>query len=232
VSRSWSCSLAALALALTGAACGGEEKQDPAAGSATQSSTSGPSSVPGCEPVQAPAPKPDGERQPPRRRLEADGSYRATVTTNCGDFEIEVDVKAAPRTAASFVALAGDGFFEQTVFHRIVPGFVIQGGDPTGTGMGGPGYKTVDRPPRGAQYTKGVVAMAKAGDERPGTAGSQFFVVTAPDAGLPPDYALLGEVRDGLDVVDRIAQLGDPASGQAGTPLEPVVVEKVAVSGP
>ena len=154
------------------------------------------------------------------------------MSTNCGDFEIELDVDAAPRTGASFVALAQDGFFEQTVFHRIVPGFVIQGGDPTGTGMGGPGYKTVDRPPRGAQYTKGVVAMAKTGDERPGTAGSQFFVVTAPDAGLPPDYALLGEVRAGLDVVDRIAQLGDPASGQAGTPLEPVVIEKVAVSGP
>ncbi len=176
--------------------------------------------------MQAPAPKPDGERQPPRRRLEADGSYRATVTTNCGDFEIEVDVKAAPRTAASFVALAEDGFFEQTVFHRIVPGFVIQGGDPTGTGMGGPGYKTVDRPPRGAQYTKGVVAMAKAGDERPGTAGSQFFVVTSPDAGLPPEYAVIGRVTRGLPVVERIEALGDATTEE---PLRPVVVERMRV---
>ena len=224
--RSRSLPLALLVLA--GLGCGGEEKQ---AAPATQSSTSAQSSA-GCRPAEAPAPKPDGKRRPPRERLDAGGRYSAAVTTNCGEFQIELDVEAAPRTAASFVELARDGFFEQTVFHRIVPGFVIQGGDPTGTGMGGPGYKTVDRPPRGAQYTKGVVAMAKAGDEPPGTAGSQFFVVTAPDAGLPPEYALLGEVGEGLDVVDRIAQLGDAASGQSGTPLEPVVIEKVAVTGP
>ena len=222
-----SSALSLVALALAGVACGGEEKPP----AATPASTSAQSAT-GCRPAEAPAPKPDGERRPPRRRLEARGRYRAAVTTNCGEFEIELDVEAAPRTAASFVELARDGFFDETVFHRIVPGFVIQGGDPTATGMGGPGYKIVDRPPRGAQYTKGVVAMAKAGDERPGTAGSQFFVVTAPDAGLPPDYALLGRVSAGLDVVDRIAQLGDAASGQAGTPLEPVVVEKVTASGP
>ena len=222
-----------LALALT--ACGGDDEPAKAPSSstaATSSSTTAAKSAGGCEPAEAPAAKPDGDERAPRRRLERGASYDVAVSTNCGSFTIRLDTAAAPRTAASFVALARSGFFDDTIFHRIVPGFVIQGGDPTATGMGGPGYKIVDRPPRGAQYTKGVVAMAKAGDERPGTAGSQFFVVTAPDAGLPPDYALLGRVSAGLDVVDRIAQLGDAASGQAGTPLEPVVVEKVTASGP
>jgi cyclophilin family peptidyl-prolyl cis-trans isomerase len=108
------------------------------------------------------------------------------------------------------VALANSGFFRNTVFHRIVPGFVIQGGDPTGTGTGGPGYKTVDKPDAGTAYTKGVVAMAKGGPEAAGTAGSQFYVVTGEDAGLPPDYAVIGKVTKGQDVVDRIGKLGGP----------------------
>ena len=91
--------------------------------------------------------------------------------------------EAAPNTSASLVALARDGFFDDVIFHRVVPGFVIQGGDPTGTGTGGPGYKTVDVPPQDAQYIQGVVAMAKSGVEPPGTSGSQFFVVTGADVG-------------------------------------------------
>ena len=91
------------------------------------------------------------------------------------------------------VSLARAGFFKKTIFHRIVPDFVIQGGDPTGKGTGGPGYKTVDKPPPGTKYTRGVVAMAKTQQEKPGTAGSQFYVVTGADAGLPPDYAVIGD---------------------------------------
>ena len=106
---------------------------------------------------------------------------------------------------------------------------MIQGGDPTASGSGGPGYSTVDEPPADAAYTKGVVAMAKTGQEAPGTAGSQFYVVTGEDAQLPPEYALLGKVTKGQDVADRIGQLGDPASGEAGTPLQPVVIEKARV---
>jgi peptidyl-prolyl cis-trans isomerase B (cyclophilin B) len=106
---------------------------------------------------------------------------------------------------------------------------VIQGGDPTGTGGGGPGYSTRDVPPSDATYTKGVVAMAKTGAEPPGTAGSQFYVVTGPDAGLPPEYAVVGKVASGQAVVDAIGQLGDPNSGDQGTPLQPVVMEKVTV---
>jgi peptidyl-prolyl cis-trans isomerase B (cyclophilin B) len=104
------------------------------------------------------------------------------------------------------------GFFDGTRFHRIVPGFVIQGGDPTATGQGGPGYTVRDVPPSDAAYTKGVVAMAKTESEPPGTSGSQFFVVTGADAGLQPDYALLGVVTRGLRLVHRIGKLGNPVN--------------------
>ena len=141
-----------------------------------------------------------------------------TLDTSCGPFTIRLDQKTAPNTAASFASLTRKGFYDGTVFHRIVPGFVIQGGDPTGTGTGGPGYSVVDEPPGDAAYTRGVVAMAKTGDEPPGTAGSQFYVVTGQDAGLPPEYALLGKVVKGMDVAMKIDSLGDPQSGGAGTP--------------
>ncbi|HEU4970532.1 MAG TPA: peptidylprolyl isomerase, partial [Gaiellaceae bacterium] len=106
--------------------------------------------------------------------------------------------------------------------------FVIQGGDPTQTGAGGPGYSTVDKPPSDAKYTKGVVAMAKTQVEAPGTSGSQFFVVTAEDAGLPPDYAIVGTVTEGMDTVERIDALGTP--GVDGPPSKPVVISSVTVT--
>jgi peptidyl-prolyl cis-trans isomerase B (cyclophilin B) len=180
----------------------------------------------GCEDVDAPEAKPDGGQRPPREQLEASKTYQVALETNCGTFTIELDLDSAPKTAASFVALAEDGFFDDTTFHRIVPGFVIQGGDPTGTGSGGPGYQTVDRPKPDARYTKGVVAMAKTPADPPGAAGSQFFVVTGEDAGLPPEYAVLGRVVEGLDVVERIGQLGDPETEQ---PTQPVVVSRMTV---
>jgi cyclophilin family peptidyl-prolyl cis-trans isomerase len=164
------------------------------------------------------------------RALDTRKIYDVTLATSCGDITIRLTLKAAPTTGASFVSLARSGFFDKTVFHRIVPGFVIQGGDPTASGTGGPGYSTRDRVPRNAAYTRGVVAMAKAGNEPAGTGGSQFFVVTGADAGLPPDYALLGRVTKGMDVVREIGKLGDPASGGAGTPLQSVVIEKATVN--
>jgi peptidyl-prolyl cis-trans isomerase B (cyclophilin B) len=142
-------------------------------------------------------------------RLEPTKTYVVTARTNLGTFAFTLDVKDSPCTTASFASLVREHFFDGTRFHRIVPGFVIQGGDPTGSGTGGPGYSVVDRPPQTAVYTKGVVAMAKTGAEAAGTSGSQFFVVTAADAGLPPDYALLGKVTSGLAVVERIGKLGD-----------------------
>ena len=122
------------------------------------------------------------------------------------------------------MALAEAGFFDGIVFHRIVPGFVVQGGDQTGTGGGGPGYQTVDEPPADATYTRGVVAMAKATDEAPGTAGSQFFVVVGEDAGLPAEYAIVGEVTEGLDVVELIGTLGDPATEK---PTQVILINSV-----
>jgi peptidyl-prolyl cis-trans isomerase B (cyclophilin B) len=149
----------------------------------------------------------------------------ATVRTTHGEFSFDLDETASPKAVASFVELAGKGFFDGTVFHRIVPGFVIQGGDPTGTGTGGPGYSTVDTPGADTTYEQGVVAMAKTASDPPGTAGSQFFVVTADDAGLPPDYAVIGRVTDGMDVVLAIGELGDASQ----KPTERVAVESVTI---
>ena len=200
------------------AACGGSD--DEAATTTTAAASSG-----GCTPVEAPAPKPDGGQKAPTAELEAGKAYALVVQTNCGSFTIELDPKLAPKTAASLVALAESGFFDGTTFHRVVPGFVIQGGDPTGTGTGGPGYKTVDVPPSDTKYTKGVVAMAKGGMESPGTSGSQFFVVTGTDVGLPPEYAVVGRVTKGMDTVLKIDALG---VGD-GPPSQPVVIEHVTV---
>ena len=181
-----------------------------------------------CDSATAPEPKGEGDLAKPKARLDRSKTYVATVSTNCGDFEITLDAKQAPRTGGSFKALADDGFYDGTTFHRIVAGFVIQGGDPKGDGTGGPGYSVVEAPPQDLVYGKGVVAMAKTGAEPAGTSGSQFFVVTAEDAGLPPDYALLGQVTSGQDVVDKIGVAEtDPATEK---PLEPVVISSVKVA--
>jgi cyclophilin family peptidyl-prolyl cis-trans isomerase len=170
-----------------------------------------------CKPVAEPKPKPDGKLNKPSAKLDASKAWVATVRTNCGTFAFRLDLKSAPKASASIAYLAGKKFFDGTIFHRIVPGFVIQGGDPTGQGSGGPGYSTVDKPPSDASYKKGTVAMAKTGTEPPGTAGSQFFVVTGADAGLPPDYAVVGKVTRGMDVVQRIGKLGDQSEQPRAT---------------
>ena len=177
-----------------------------------------------------PAGRDAGGQTEPKEPLDPSKTYTVELQTSCGSFAIRLDQKTSPQAAASFVSLAKAGFFDDTIFHRIVPGFVIQGGDPTASGTGGPGYSTRDRVPRNAAYTPGVVAMAKAGNEPAGTAGSQFFVVTAAGTGLTPDYALLGRVTKGMDVVREIGKLGDPASGGAGTPLQSVVIKKATVN--
>jgi len=219
--------LALLSLSLIAAGCGDDDETS-SQGEETQAQTATEAASPGgCTQVEAPAPKPDGGQTKPSSQLQAGKTYEVEIDTNCGAFTIRLDQRTSPATAASFASLARDGFFDGTVFHRIVPGFVIQGGDPTGTGTGGPGYSTVDRPPADARYTEGVVAMAKSAQEAPGTGGSQFYVVTGADAGLPPEYALLGKVTDGLDVVRKIGALGDPATEQ---PLQVVVIEKASVS--
>jgi cyclophilin family peptidyl-prolyl cis-trans isomerase len=142
---------------------------------------------------------------------------------------IALEPRTAPRTVASLAALVERRFFDGTVFHRLIPGRLIQGGDPTAAGAGGPGYDTADPPPSNARYTKGVVAMAKQGQEPPGAAGSQFFIVLAADLGLPPEYAIVGRVVRGIEVAERIGELGDPASGDTGVPLRPAVIERATL---
>ena len=183
----------------------------------------------GCEAVAPPEPAADPERRPSRRRLNRKRRHTVVIDTNCGTIEIRLDVRRAPKTTAAFAGLVRRGFFDGLTFHRIAkPGgndYVIQGGDPLGTGNGGPGYSVVEPPPKNLRYTRYTVAMAKTQTEQPGTSGSQFFIVTAPEAPLPPEYALLGEVVGGKSVVNRIAQVPtDPATEM---PLDPVVMTSV-----
>jgi peptidyl-prolyl cis-trans isomerase B (cyclophilin B) len=213
-----------LACALLVTACGGDDD-----GGGEAAATATPAAAPaGCEAAEAPAPKGEGKLPKPKAKLAAGKTSVATVSTNCGDFEITLDAKRAPKTGGSFKSLADKGFYDGTTFHRIVDGFVIQGGDPKGNGTGGPGYSVVEAPPKGLVYSKGVVAMAKAGNEPPGASGSQFFVVTAEDAQLPPDYALLGKVTSGQDVVDKIGVAETDPSTEA--PLDPIVIKSIKVT--
>jgi peptidyl-prolyl cis-trans isomerase B (cyclophilin B) len=219
--------LACAALLL--AACGGGSKNttSPAETKATATATAAATTAAnGCKNVDRPDGKAD-QLPKPTEKLDRGKTYVATVSTTCGDFQITLDSKRAPKTGGSFKYMADNHLYDGTTFHRIVPGFVIQGGDPTATGSGGPGYTTVDPPPASARYTHGVVATAKAQTEPAGTSGSQFFVVTARDAGLPPDYAILGRVVSGLDVVDRIGRLGDQATEQ---PTQVVEIERATVA--
>jgi peptidyl-prolyl cis-trans isomerase B (cyclophilin B) len=207
------------------AACGGDDSESDAA---PEPAPASPAETAGCEKLDAPSPKGEGNFAKPKQELKRDGNYVATVSTSCGDFKIQFDAKRAPRTGGSFKYLADKGFFDGLTFHRIVAGFVIQGGDPKGDGTGGPGYTVVEKPPSGLAYTKGVVAMAKGGAEPPGASGSQWFVVTAEDAQLPPDYALLGKVTEGQEVVDKIGAVPTTPDEQ---PADPVVIRSVKVSG-
>jgi len=183
-------------------------------------------SADGCREVEAPKPKTVSFKAP-KQVLAKGEEATAVVETSCGTFEIALDTGRAPKTANSFAFLAEEGFYDDLTFHRVAPGFVIQGGDPEGTGTGGPGYSVDEKPPANLAYTKGIVAMAKSSAEPPGRSGSQFYVVTAPDAGLPPEYALVGRVSEGYDVVERIDALG-PSEGD-GAPSQTVLIEEIAI---
>jgi peptidyl-prolyl cis-trans isomerase B (cyclophilin B) len=221
----------ALAAAVATAGCGSDRGgQGTGARTAATQTTAAP---PECARVAAPKPKPQPNLPQPTLKLDPGKTYRAVVDTNCGSFTITLDAKNSPKTAASFVYLARQGFYNGLTFHRVIRGFVIQGGDPLGNGTGGPGYQVVEPPPRNARYTRGVVAMAKTEAEDPGTSGSQFYVVTGEDAQLPPDYAVLGRVTAGQDVVGAIEVVpteqksADP--GKLDHPLSPVVIKMVTV---
>ena len=157
--------------------------------------------------------------------IDPEKRYTATISTSLGDLVVALDAAAAPRTVNNFVVLARYHYYDGIVFHRIIPGFMVQGGDPEGSGRGGPGYRFEDELPGPGRYEVGSVAMANAG---PNTNGSQFFIVSGPDGvRLPPQYSLFGKVVKGLDVVAAIDQLGSPG---AGKPKERVVIESVTIA--
>jgi cyclophilin family peptidyl-prolyl cis-trans isomerase len=222
--------LCALTLGL--AACGDDEENtggaggDTAAETVTTETQAPAESASGCEKAGKPKPKEVKDRKAPSLKIDRSKRYTAVMETNCGTIEMALDVKRAPKTVASFVFLAREKFYDGLGFHRIVPGFVIQGGDPAGTGSGGPGYDVVEAPPQDLKYDNGTVAMAKTEADAPGTSGSQFYIVTAPDAGLPPDYALLGQVSKGEDAVKKIEAVPAEADGQ---PTEPVVIKTLTI---
>jgi len=221
----------ALVLALLLAGCGGSDG-DSASKTASNGTTPPATFGGGCKRVAQPNPKRDASVAKPAAKLPAGRTYTVDLATNCGKIAIRLDTARAPKTSASFASLVRKGFYDDLTFHRVAKGpngqpFVIQGGDPLGTGEGGPGYTVVERPPPGLRYTRGTVAMAKTGTDPKGASGSQFFIVTAGDAGLPADYALVGKVVGGGDIVTRISKLDtDPQSEQ---PLLPVVIQKAAL---
>ncbi len=175
-------------------------------------------------------PAPDGsspqqrkfDEEPPMI-IDTQKRYVATMTTSHGTMVINLDPLAAPTAVNSFVFLARYHYFDGIVFHRIIPGFVLQGGDPTGTGTGGPGYRFDDELPSAGRYKVGSLAMANAG---PNTNGSQFFVISGPDGmRLPPLYSLFGEVVTGTEVIEAIDAVGT----RSGSPTEKVVIASVTI---
>ncbi len=165
---------------------------------------------------------------PPAMQLAPGATYTATLHTNKGDIVIELLHDEAPKTVNNFVFLAREGFYDGVPFHRVMRGFMIQGGDPTGTGTGGPGYRFDDEPVRRA-YEPGIVAMANAG---PNTNGSQFFIVHGENArSLPPNYTIFGRVTGGMDVVDAIASAPVRSSGRGenSVPVEPIRINSVTI---
>ncbi len=176
-------------------------------------------------------PNPDGSSErrqhfdaAPPMVIDPQRTYTATMVTTKGTMELLLDPLAAPVTVNSFVYLARFHYFDGIVFHRVIPGFVLQGGDPTGTGTGGPGYRFADELPKPGRYELGSLAMANAG---PNTNGSQFFVISGPDGvRLPPLYSLFGKVVKGLEVVAAIDAVGT----RSGQPTERVVIDSVTIT--
>ena len=159
---------------------------------------------------------------PPSMSIDTARRYTATLHTSAGDMTAELFPTDAPNTVNNFVFLAREGFYNGVIFHRVIPGFMIQGGDPTGTGTGGPGYKFRDEPVN-RKYERGILAMANAG---PNTNGSQFFVMHA-DYNLPPSYTIFGRLTDGHDTLDAIASA---ATGAQDRPTSPVTIDSIDIS--
>lgn len=218
--------LVILALLLTGCTAQQQPKKEPAA--PQQTSQQG----------QQAQPAGSGKRktytEPPAMMIDPNKQYVATVETTLGSFKIELFAKDAPRTVNNFVFLAREGFYEGTKFHRIIKNFMIQGGDPLGTGGGGPGYKFADELPPKRPYTRGIVAMANSG---PNTNGSQFFICTGADCGgldARPNYTQFGVVIEGFDVIEKIESVETVKAPNSRDPVpsfpkNPPTIRKITI---
>lgn len=217
----------AVVCALLLSACGTKPAADQGKTSGSQPSASQP-------PASQTTPQPQGKKSwssPPEMKIDQNKTYQATVTTSQGTFKIDLFAKEAPKTVNNFVFLSKEGFYNDVVFHRIIQSFMIQTGDPEGTGRGGPGYKFEDELKTTHQYEPGIVAMANAG---PNTNGSQFFICTGEDSkGLNkmPNYTIFGKVSEGMDVVQKIAATPVESNGsEVSKPKEKVTIQSVSIT--
>ena len=216
--------LASLLLVTLLAACGAGPRPTPTAPPTASSAGRVPAAA------QSAAASPSGGARryssAPAMKIDANKEYPATIKTNFGDIKVQLDAKNAPVTVNNFVFLAREGFYNGVIFHRIIKGFMIQGGDPTGTGRGGPGYQFADEPVKGA-YEIGSIAMANSG---PNTNGSQFFICQGPQCtGLPKSYNLFGKVVEGMDVVNKIADV--PTTGpERSQPTQEVKITTIEIA--
>ena len=178
-----------------------------------------------CPAADGSSPKRQRFEGPPPMCIDPARRYTAEMATSKGTMTIALDASSAPRTVNNFVVLARYHYYDGTTFHRIIPGFMVQGGDPEGSGRGGPGYRFEDELPRPGRYEVGSIAMANSG---PDTNGSQFFIVSGPSGvALPPQYSLFGKVVKGIEVVSAIEAVGSPG---AGTPREQVTIDSVTIT--
>jgi len=176
-------------------------------------------------PLDGSAPRQQSFKSAPEMGIDTTKRYTATLDTSLGEVVIALDAIKAPNTVNNFVFLAAQHYYDGVIFHRIIKNFMCQGGDPTGTGRGGPGYKFADELPRHGEYQVGSVAMANSG---PNTNGSQFFIVSGRDGvGLPPLYSLFGQVVKGLDVVEQMQSV---RTGSGDKPAEDLVINSVTIT--
>ena len=217
--------IALIALVLTACGAGETVDQFDAAGASSdtvQSATTIPVPPTAVDATAATDGAPKSYGAPPDLTIDSAAHYTATMSTNLGDIVIELFADTAPNTVNNFVFLANEGYYNGVIFHRVIPGFVAQAGDPTGTGRGGPGYSFADELNDPRPYTRGILAMANSG---PNTNGSQFFIVHE-GVGLPYAYTIFGEVISGMDVVDAIAAT---PTGPGDRPITDIVIESITV---
>ena len=165
----------------------------------------------------------NNDMKSPKTLVDKNKKYTAILHTEKGDITIELTADKTPITVNNFVTLVKKEFYNNTIFHRVIKGFMIQGGDPIGNGSGGPGYTVTETPSDDTNYSRGTIAMAKKMNEPPGTQGSQFFIMHK-DYALPKDYVTFGKVVSGIDVVDAIAESPVQLSGEGSSPVTPVKI--------